>query len=143
MAVEPLRREVDGKVYEFSEYGAEASIDMLARLTALMGEPTLMLIAAGMKNFVAGNKLAGKDVDNELIHKAVQGLVANMAKSKELKDIIKKLTTEGVICDHEKIVFDAHFAGSGGLAHLSRVVRAVLEAHYGDFFSALFASVSS
>lgn len=137
MARELISKTIDGKLYEFQQMGPKQSLKMLARLTNLIGEPVLLTIAGGWKGSQKDKKGDESKIDNDLIGKAIKELVGRMADSGEVISLIEQLTTQGVLCDHKQISFDVHF-DEHGLGHLFNVVKAALEAQYGNFIVALF-----
>jgi Phage tail assembly chaperone protein, TAC len=79
-----------------------------------------------------------KELDTDILGKAARALIERMDED-EVVGLIKKLTSEGVLCDHQPIVFDTHYEGN--LGHLFKVLMAALEVQYGNFTGAILARV--
>lgn len=113
---------IDGKNYSFQQFSATKGTRLLARVMRIIGEPM---------GFLAG--ALNKTASPELIGKAVKALTEKLDEDtveRTVKDLL-----EGARCEGKPVVFDIHFAGQYG--HLFRVVKAAMEAQFGDFFDAL------
>ena len=146
MARELVQKYVDDQLYEFEQFTTTNSLKTLARLTKIVGEPLAIalggffkeekpgLTPAGIPKPVAAPKgLLDRDIDGDAIKAAVAALVDRLDEN-EVVELVKKLTSEKVLCDHQAIVFDLHFAGRP--LHLFKVLKAAIEAQYGNFFDA-------
>lgn len=139
MTRELITKDVDGALYEFEQMNTTTALKTLTTLTKLIGEPVMMTLGSVMKDLKPGAKFKLLDVDFNTLNadalaKAVKILIENMDDSRVV-DLVKRLTSEKVLCDHKPIVFDTHF--SGKLGHLFKVLGAALEAQYGSFLDAL------
>lgn len=148
MSRELVQKTIDDKSYEFEQYNTTKSLKTLSQLTRLIGEPILLMIASGLKDRKpekAGKKksLLDTELDNDLLAKAIKELVIRMGDDDDVLSLVKKLAIEGVLCDSKQIVFDLHYSGGEGLAHLFKVVRAALEVQYGNFIAVLTESVGT
>lgn len=132
MAQETVIREIDGRTYEFTQFGTTLSLKLLARLTKIIGEP--LAIALGGLKTPPGKKvnLADMDVSGDLLGKAVKALIDRLDEN-EVVALVKTLASEHMLCDNAKIIFDAHY--SGNMGHLLHVLMASLEVQYGNFFA--------
>lgn len=119
---------IDGKNYEFEKWGAEDSLDVLIDLSQMVGKPIGMAFAALM-----GKEGLNKEMDANVMGSVFDSLFQNCNKEKA-KPIIKKLSTDKVMCGGKAIVFDVHY---DRLMHLFKVVKANLEVQYGSFFDEL------
>lgn len=143
-----IEKNIDGKFYEFQQFTTTVALKTLSQLTQILGEPLTLMFGAFVKKTEPGKSLSGllqrdvSDADPDVMAKAVRALIAQLAGAgtDDALKIIKSLVSgDGVLCDHNKVVFDEHFRGHEGLAHLPKVVAAALEAQYGNFLSAVSA----
>ncbi len=81
-----------------------------------------------------GEAVLDKDIDPEIIGHMVDALTVNFNKG-AVKSLLKKLSSEKVLCDGKKIVFNTFYQDKLDLCFL--VVAAALEVQYGNFFGAL------
>lgn len=129
MARETIQKVIDGKNYEFSQYGAKQGLKMLLRLSKIIGEP----LAMGMSAFYGqGGKT--ESIKGDVLGRAVKALMSN-AHEDEVLDLCTKFSSEDMLCDGKKIDFNSHYEGNFGL--MFRVIQAALEVQYGNFFDAL------
>lgn len=84
-----------------------------------------MMVDAGM----------GAHVTGDLLSKAVRALSEKMG-DKTVSDLARELV-ETTRCDNKVILFDTHFAGRIG--HLFKLLAAIVEVQWKDFFSELTA----
>lgn len=127
--------EIDGLQYEFQKWGADDSLRVLSRIARIIAEPAGVVIG----NLVVGSKgdikkLLDFDFDEDMIAKAIRSLMLNLDEDVNLA-LIKKISSEGVMCNGAKISFNTHFQDK--LDHLYDVVLAGLEVQYGNFLGAL------
>lgn len=139
MARELIQKTIDGKLYEFSQFNTTVSLRVLARLTKIVGEPIAIALGGAKKVDKKSDDLADKDVTGEVFGKAVKALVDRLDEN-EVVNLVKLLTSEQVLCDNSKIVFDDHFCGDIG--HLFKVIVGALEAQYGNFFGGITQQIS-
>jgi len=132
MALELARREIDGHVYEFEQFGAKRATKLLARLSKIVGKPLALGIAA-----TAGRKLTEVDISAEVLSPIASALFDSL-DSEEVQALLEAFTAdEKVLCDGKKVFFDKHYEGR--LDHMFRVFWAALEVQYGNFFAAFTA----
>jgi hypothetical protein len=128
--------EVDGRQYEFEKWGAEESLSTLLKLSKIAGKPLAQAIAAiGGDAISIDTKL---HLDAGLLSTAISALMESMDEGTTVS-LIKKLSSEKVLCDGAKISFNSHYQDR--LDHLFKVVAAALEVQYGNFFGALLGLV--
>lgn len=125
--------EVDGKLYEFEKWGADDSLDVLIDLAQIVGGPVGQAIGS-----VFSKEGVNQEIDAGMLGFVVEGLLKNMKKD-IVKPLIKKLSSEKVLCDGRPVKFNVHYADD--LMHLFRVVKAALEVQYGNFFVAFQGAV--
>lgn len=122
--------EIDGRVYSFSKWGSETQVDVLIDLSKIVGKPFGLLAEAAQHS--KGKNLLDQDLD--VLASVFDALTTSMDK-KICTPLIKKLASEGVLCDGVKInSFNEHYKED--LMHLFHVVKAALEVQYGNFFNA-------
>jgi hypothetical protein len=121
--------EIDGKKYEFEKWGAESSLATLIKIAKIAGKPLGIFLGSA----VSGNGLK-TEISPDLMASACEALVQNMDEQNCI-NLIKKLSSEKVLCDGRKINFDTHYEDQ--LSHLFRVVKASLEIQYGNFLQEL------
>lgn len=134
--------EVDGLTYSFEKWGADASLDVLLELVKIIGRPLGAAVAslAGKQKDLGSEvrSMIDKDFDPDLIGTVFEALTERMDKG-IVKSLIKKFSSESVLCDGKKIVFNSHYQDR--LPHLFKVVQAALEVQYGNFSDALLAAL--
>lgn len=123
---------IDGKVYEFTMWGAEESMDTLIDLAALIGKPLSHL---GARAFTGERNVLGADVTAEALELVLTGLLDQLVEKRDMvMRVIKRLGSHKMFCNGQAVVFDVHYRNE--FAHLVRVARAALEVQYGNFFAA-------
>lgn len=124
--------EIDGKVYEFTIWGAEESLDTLIDIAALVGKPLSHLGAKAFADGAAGIK---GELSVEVLEAVLAGIIEQVTTKREMVTrVIKRLGSHKVFCDSKRVDFDHHYRNAFG--HLVRVARAALEVQYGNFFDA-------
>lgn len=136
MATELISKEIDGKTYEFSQFGAKLGVRTLIKISKIVGKP--MGIAFGSIETGDGKQkpssLLDMSYDKGMLAAAIEALTERMDES-EIEELLILLTSTTCLCDGAKIDFNGHYAGKYG--HLFKVLRAALEVQYGNFFDAL------
>jgi hypothetical protein len=133
MAVEIKVRVVDGHTYEIQQFATTRSLRCLRKLVAIFGESM-----AWGGNAIEALKADEDAKASELMVKAVKALIDRMDEDVVLGVIIE-LTGEAITCDHQRVVFDSHYAGR--LDHLFKVLYAALEVQYGNFLNVATSAV--
>lgn len=129
--------DIDGEDYTFSLWSASKSIETLAELSAIAGD----FAQAVSRVFVDAGGAAG-EVDPDLVGKAAASLAKGLSVNpKATVTLIRRLTSDGVLCANRPVVFDMHFKGR--TLHTMKVVRAGLEVQYADFFTAFAGAKTS
>lgn len=130
---------IDERKYEFEKWGAEDSTDTILDIAAIAGKPIGLGIATIFKkDDVEGKKGLDKAFDPDVVGMILESLSERVGTNKSIiKALIKKLSSDKVLCDGAKIQFNTHYQDC--LDHLFRVVRAALEVQYGNFFAAFLA----
>ena len=123
-----VTKEIEGKAYTFSQYTTTESLKILTRLLKIIGEP----LAKVMKSVSASENPLSAELNIDIIAEAIAVLSARVGED-EVVALVRKLSTEGVVCENKQISFDLHYQGELGL--LFRVVSANLQVQYGNFFS--------
>lgn len=151
MSRELIAKQVDDHVYEFQQFQTTTALSVLAKLTKLVGEPLAIALgsvlqapkqSAELVNGVPSpvgepkSSFLDRDISSDAIGKAVKALTERLDET-EVIGLVRKLTTEGVLCDHKPVIFEEHFRGR--MLHLFKVVKAALEAQYGNFSDAVTA----
>lgn len=123
--------DVDSSEYEFSRWGAEKSLDVLAELSDLVGKP-LGLVLGGITN----KQGLQTRITGDLAQTVIGALTRKLRKNKaDVLRVLKLLCVEEVFCDGKAIRNLDHYEGR--LDHLFRVAYAGLEVQYGSFFAAV------
>lgn len=126
MSLELVKKEVDGKVYEFEQFGSKLSIKTFLRLKKIIGKSLAM--ATGIsKEDSDGNKY----IDQDLFAKAIESFAEHSA-DEEVIDLLETLCANKVLCEGKKIDFNSHYCGK--FSHMINVAKAAVEVQYGDFF---------
>ena len=126
--------EVDDKTYEFEKWGAEMSLTTLLKIAKIIGKPLGQLLGSVM----GGGKGLDAELNPDMLADAVEALVSSMDEKVTL-ELIKKLSSDKVLCSGKKVNFDTHYEGK--LTHLFKVVKVALEVQYGDFFGEILGIV--
>lgn len=149
MAKTPKTYKIGDTEYAFYPMSPERSIKMLTRLTKVLGEP-LVRVLAGVVSSQTGddekqqpaddrnllvNAVKSKDAA-EAIASAVSTLASRLDED-QVVDTIKTLISSAEIKRHgdngtRRINFEADYAGRIG--ELLMATRYAIEAEYGDFF---------
>lgn len=126
MPKELIEKTIDGEVYQIGQATTSKQLVLLTRLNRLILEPLGSL---------AGS--AEKFTDLENMPLDIKAATAALAKNMDEKIILAtvKELLEVVIHNGQVVAFDLHFQGR--LGHMFKVVYAVLEAQYADFFEGL------
>lgn len=143
MAEGMIQRKVDGRLYEFSIFGAKHALRTLTKLSKIIGEPlTLAFTAMGVSDPEnKGKSMFDRKIDGKMLGEAVKALTGRMDEN-EVLDLIEELCgEENCMCDGKKIIFDKHYEGK--LGHLFKVIGTALEVQYGDFLEEMFEKAAS
>lgn len=124
---------VDDHKYEFEKWGAEDASDALLDIITIVGKPLGMGAAVLFSKNEDGEK---QKADPDLIGSIMEALTTNVGKNKAtVKMLIKKLSSEKVLCDGAKINFNLHYKDR--MSHMLKVVSSGLEVQFGNFFEEL------
>lgn len=115
---------IDGLKYEITQFSATKSLKLLTRLASYFSEPIGIIIDKGGFN---------AELSSNLISQIANSLFTKLDEV-QVDRTIKELL-EGVRCEGKIILFDTHFQGR--LFHLFKVLKAILEVQYSDFFDEL------
>ncbi len=130
MAREALEKSIDGRKYQFTQYGAKEALKMLVRLSKIIGKPMALSYAAlGEKGADGSPQIKG-----DILAQAIDALMQN-AHEDEVLDLCMKLASKDCLCEGRQIDFNMHYEGQ--LPHMFKVIKAALEVQYGNFFGAL------
>ena len=122
---------VDGRAYKISYLQTSESIRIYSKISKFV------LPAAGrlFGRAVGGLAAAKSALDQELdIDGALAFLGANLNEDEAL-DVVQKLLSCVLMGDGSAILFDSYWMGD--TVHMFKVVQAVLEHNYADFFAVL------
>lgn len=143
---EVVQKTVDGRLYEFEQFSTTVALKTLSKLTKLLGEPIVLALGAIKKTDAAKAKKGDKvktaldtdlsDLDTAVLGQAVRSLIDRMEEN-EVVELVKQLTSVGLLCDHKPVLFDEHYRGE--TSHLFKVLSASLSAQYGNFLGAVTA----
>ena len=126
MPKELIEKTIDGETYQIGQATTSKQLVLLTRLNRLILEP-LGSLAGSAEKFT--------DLENmQLDIKAATAALAKNLDEKIVLATVKELL-EVVIYNGQVVGFDVHFQGR--LGHMFKVVYAVLEAQYADFFEGL------
>jgi len=114
---------VDDEKYQISQFGTTESLKVLTRLSKILG-PSFSVA-------IAGSKIEDAKAQTEILGKAVGELTSRLDEE-EVINLIKKLVDCCLKGEGSKINFELDFQGR--LGHLFKLVKAVLEVQYGNFF---------
>lgn len=132
---ETYKRTIQGKEFQFNKFGAKQSTRYLAKIMKFVGEPIAMAVGAATKD--GGKPLLEREMDMEVLAKAVGSLMGRFDDPEVLNLIIEISSTPGLLCDGMRVDFDSFYMGKLDL--LLEVVKAALEVQYGNFFGAVTA----
>jgi hypothetical protein len=134
------KKEIDGHLYEFEQFGAKKATKLLVRIGRIAGGP-LAIVGTQIVGQKDRKGLAEKLNSAEVISRVIEALTQKLDEN-EVLDIIETFTGgDKVLCDGKKISFDHHYQNR--LDHMFRVLWAALEVQYGNFFGALTALMPS
>lgn len=136
--LELAKKEIDGHVYEFEQFGAKKATKLLVRIARIAGQP---MAIAGAEIAKSKDGVAERLNSVSLITSIVGSLTEKLDENEVLDLIESFVANEKVLCDGKKIVFDTHYQQR--LDHMFRVLWAALEVQYGNFFGALSAFLPS
>lgn len=146
MARELIAKEVDGHLYQFEQFSTTDALKVMAKLTKIFGESITIALGSFFKKKPEPGKLGldglpepvkpllEQDVDENALEKAVKVLLDHLDET-EVVALVKKLSSEKVLCDGSSITFDLHYQGE--TLHLFKVIAASLEAQFGNFIGAI------
>jgi hypothetical protein len=129
--------EIDGSNYEFEKWGAEMSLATLLKISKIAGKP-LGLFLGSLMDKDNKSSMLDKNISPDLIASACDALVENLDEQSTMA-LIKKFSSEKILCDGKKVNFDSHYADR--FSHLFKVVKTALEVQYGNFFEELLGIV--
>lgn len=143
MARELIKKEIDGKTYEFQQFGPKHALKILTKLSRICGEPlALAFTAMGSKD---GEKPEGglldRKIDGKLLAAAVKALTDRLDEEEVIAIVMELTANDNVLCDGRRVVFDSHY--QSGLGHMFKVLGTALEVQYGDFFGGLLGTQGS
>ena len=128
---------IDEETYEFEKWGAEMSLSTLIKISKIAGKPLGLFLGS----FMGGDgPILDKQISPDLLANACEALVENMDEKISM-ELIKKFSSEKILCNGKKINFDNHYQDR--LGHLFKVVKAALGVQYGDFFGELLGLVQA
>lgn len=127
--------DIDGASYSFEKYGAEESLETLLKIAKIAGKPLGLAISAFLGDKDEKEKsILEREMDPDLLATAFEALTTALDE-KVVMALVKKFSSDRVLCNGAKIVFNTHYEDRLDL--LFKVVKAALEVQYGNFFSAL------
>lgn len=126
MARQLVEKYVDDESYQISQFATTESLKVLTRLSKILG-PSFSVA-------MAGSKISDPKAQTELFGKAVSELTSRLDEE-EVIALIKKLIDCCLRGEGKKINFELDFQGR--LGHLFKLLKAVLEVQYGNFFQEL------
>lgn len=127
---------VDEHTYEFEKWDAETAVVTLMKLSKIAG-PTVSGFAAAVfsgKKKDDSDSPIDRDISPNMIQAACSALFTNLDEANALA-LIKKFSSENVLCDGKKIVFKTHYQDR--LEHLTRVLGTALEVQYAGPFGVI------
>lgn len=134
---EMVEKEIDGKDYSITQFPTTKSLKTLQKLVKYAGEPMAMMAALQTKEA----ETLAPEKQTELIGKTVKSLCERI-DDEGVVDLIKSLSSgDALLCDGKQVSFESHYQGS--LDHLFKVVLAVIEVQYGNFFGAVASRTGS
>src|SRR5258708_6845566 len=99
---EAIEKTIDGHVYTFTQFNATLALKMLTRLMKICGEPLAIAIAAAQ----SGDKvLDKKQLNAELLSKAVGALVDRLDEDGVLLLVKTMVSEPNILCDGKKVQF--------------------------------------
>lgn len=120
--------EIDGNRYEFEQWGAEESLDVLLDISGIVGGP---IGAALSKAFAPSGDGMDTELDSSMLGVVFEDLSKNLKKD-VVKPIFKKLCAEKLLCNGKKVNFNTHYKNN--LFHMFKVAKIGLEVQFGNFF---------
>lgn len=123
MGVQLIEKTVDDTTYKIAEFGTTEALKTLTRLSKILG-PSFSIA-------ISGAKIKDKSAQSELFGKAILELTQRLDEE-EVVGLCKKLTECCLRGEGAKINFEIDFKGK--LGHLFKLLKAVLEVQYGNFF---------
>jgi hypothetical protein len=132
--LEPVKKTIDKIDYTALPLPARQGLQLLTKLTKMVGDSALVFAARGFEDIKNGN-----GVDFEVATYAVQRLVEKLDERDvlstvlEILDCVHCIEAQGDLSDEVK--FDMHFRGK--MLHLFKVLQFALEVNFRDFFDAV------
>lgn len=121
-----ITKEIDGHIWSIKQFGTTQSLQVLTKLTKLLGEPMTMLIALGEAEEGSINEMD----EARILGQAVRALIEKLDETQHIA-LIKDLVNACLV-DDRKVNFELDFRGN--ISTLFKVLYAVLEVQYGNFF---------
>ena len=119
--------EIDGKTYEFQKWSASKSIERFGEVMGMIADPFGKL-AGG---FIGGGGLK-QEFNPDVAGMAISSILKSLSEKKNL-DLVKKLCTDGVLCERVSIKsFDDHY---DSILHIGKVAKANVEVQWSDFLA--------
>jgi hypothetical protein len=122
--------------YTIGHWPVDKQVEILTKLTKLLGEPIVRILILGGKKEVEG-ETAGF-MDNPQIMDAVASSFSSLVlrlNEGEVKQLLRDIVTDQVLCDGKPFEYNTHFMGRIG--HLFKVALAVVRHQYADFLDVL------
>jgi len=135
--------QIGEEMYEFEKWGAEESLTTLLKIAKIVGKPLGVVIAGIMgdeapkeETLFEKKGLIDKNLKPEVIAMILEAITGNIDEA-VCVSLIKKFSSEKVLCNGAKIVFSKHYEDRLEVAF--QVVNAGLGVQYGNFLNALLA----
>lgn len=122
-----------GATWSLNNLNAEKGLDLLSRISAILGGPLGELMSAILTGGKPMAQLVAADLPKEAIAK-VLGTLVQQLHAGGAKDIVKELLA-GLYKDQKPVDFNQYFAGN--YSELFRLVGWALEINYRDFLGGL------
>lgn len=120
--------DIDGDTFEFSPWSLKRSVKMGVRLARIVADPMTRIYA-----LMQGAKGAQADVAPAVLGGIADKLVERLAEDDEQTwALLVTLCTEGVSRNAQEVDMERDFARKPKV--MLQVIKAALEAQYGDFF---------
>lgn len=122
--------------YTIGHWPVDKQVKMLTKLTKILGEPLFKMLVMG--NPANAAKEDAGFMDNPRVMEAMaasfSGLVARLDEE-EVKQLMRDVVTDQVLCDGKPFDYNTHFMGRIG--HLFKVAVAVVRHQYADFLDVI------
>lgn len=120
--------------YTIGHWTVDKQVEILTKLTKLMGETLLRMFILGGDQKKESTGVMDNPAVMEAVAASFGGLVTRL-NEQEVKQLLRDIVTDQVMCDGKQFDYNTHFMGRIG--HLFKVSLAVVRHQYSDFLDVI------